>query len=139
MQRPALALVASLVCLVCLVCLLWGCAKTAAAPGVPILDVSVAPSRAAVLSVAPAPDPPQATPEPDGFEIGERVLVELHGTWLTATLIERRGERWLVHYDERRGATQDARDSLEELVDSERIRVPIEPIDDDMRPDDVDP
>jgi hypothetical protein len=66
----------------------------------------------------------------------ERVLVELHGTWLTATLIERRGDRRLVHYDERRGAT---RDSWEELVESERIRLPIAPIDDAMRPDDVDP
>jgi hypothetical protein len=110
--------------------------KPAAPPAVPTLDVSVATLRGSSPAIAAAPDPPSDALEPDGHEAGDRVLVELHGTWLLATLIERRGDRWLVHFDERRGAT---RESWAELVESERIRVPLERTEEDMGPDDVDP
>lgn len=111
--------------------------KPAASPAVPVLDVTVATVRGSSPAIAAAPDPPPEPPEPDGHEAGDRVLVELHGTWLPATLIERRGDRWLVHFDERRGPTP--RESRAELVESERIRVPLERIEEDTAPDDVDP
>jgi hypothetical protein len=63
-------------------------------------------------------------------------MVESRGSWLGATLVERRGDRWLVRYDERWGG---ARSSLEELVETRRIGPPAPPTDEEHSPDDVDP
>ena len=56
-------------------------------------------------------------PEPnnDGRNVGELVEVEWNKSWWNATLVERRGARWLVHYD---GYDSD----WDEVVTLDRIR-----------------
>ena len=113
-----------------------GCMKPAASAGAAPIVIPVAGVDGAPLAIGAPADPPHSSNADDGHAVGERVAVESHGTWLPATLIERRGDRWLVRYDAAWGG---ARDALEELVERHRIRVPVERVDEDHTPDDVDP
>ncbi len=101
--------------------LLAGCAKGGAAgAGAGPSVIVVAPTNAPPPIVVGGPvDGPRAKRENDDQHVaGAHMLVEWDGTWVPATLIERRGERWLVHYDE--GWRPPAL-PLEELVDSGSI------------------
>ena len=49
------------------------------------------------------------------WEVRDEVEVQWRGSWLPAVVLERRGERWLVHYD---GFGND----WDEVVGSDRIR-----------------
>jgi hypothetical protein len=65
----------------------------------------------------------------------DEVDVEWRGSWFPAVVLERRGARWLVHYD-------GYADEWDELVPGERIRrrtASIEPPDDDDPDDSPDP
>ena len=115
--------------------------KAPAPGGVPIVVVPVArldekAAAGALVAGNGAAELPRVRRDLDDHSPGDRVEVEQRGSWLPATLIERNGDRWLVHYDERRGA---AGDTLDELVEHERIRVPLRPVEDDPGVDDVDP
>jgi hypothetical protein len=106
---------------------------------VPVVVVPVAAVNGPPIAIGGTADGPRPALEPDGHSPGDRVEVAAsHGSWLPATLIERRGERWLVHYDQlfARGT---ANGDTEELVERDRIRVPLAPVEEDMGPDDVDP
>ena len=115
-----------------------GCMKqTASGPSaaapicIPVVGV-----RATPLGISAPADPPRSSTDDDGRAVGERVAVESHGSWLPATLVERRGDRWLVRYDAAWGG---ARDVLEELVERHRICVAVEHVDEEHTPEDVDP
>lgn len=131
-----------LVALLPLVALLaGGCVKASTPGGGPVVVVPVTRLDEKVASglriaVDGAEPPPRVTHDLDDHTPGDRVEVALYGSWLPATLVERDGDRWLVHYDERHGAAVDA---LDELVERERIRLPLPPMDDDSGPDVVDP
>jgi hypothetical protein len=115
-----------------------GCMKASASgpsAAAPIL-IPVAGVSASPLAIGAPADPPHSSNEDDGHAVGERVAVESHGSWLPATLIERRGDRWRVRYDAAWGG---ARDVLEELVEHHRIRVHVEHVEEEHTPDDVDP
>ena len=115
---------------------LTGCMKAPASrPAAPIV-IAVAEVRGAPAAVGGAAESPHFANENDGHAAGEHVLVESHGTWLPATLVERHGGRWLVHYSASWGGALDA---LEELVESTRIRPAVELMDQDHSPDDGDP
>lgn len=123
--------------LVLLVGLGSGCMKAAAPPaGVAPLVIPVAEVRGGAVAIGAPPEGPRPSPADDGHRPGEHVTVESRGSWLTATLLERRADRWLVRYDERWGG---ARDALEELVETRRIGAPAPPADEEHSPDDVDP
>jgi hypothetical protein len=113
-----------------------GCMKPAASVGAAPLVIPVSSVSGPPIAVGGPVDAPHPAQEGDGHAVGEHVMVESHGSWLQATLIERRGDRWLVRYEASWGG---ARDSLEELVESERIRAPVEHVDEEHSPDDVDP
>jgi hypothetical protein len=108
-----------------------GCAPRNAVVVVPVpaLEVSVREVEGQPL-VTTAPDPRE-----DGRGQGELVDVEWRGSWWPATLLERRGARWLVHYD-------GYGDDWNEVVSIERIRdrrmqddePVIEPMDEDVDP-----
>jgi hypothetical protein len=87
------------------------------------------------ISVGGAPMAPHPDDERDGFAVGDRVQIEWQGSWLPATLIERRGDHWLVRYD----AGPDSREDGEEAVARARIRVAVEAADDETGEGDVDP
>ena len=110
--------------------------KPAASAGPAPLVIPVAGVSGPPIAVGGPADAPHPAQEGDGHSAGQHVTVESHGSWLPATLIERRGDRWLVRYDESWGG---ARDSLEELVEAERIRPPAPHMDEEHSPDDVDP
>jgi hypothetical protein len=106
-----------------------GCAPRNAVVVVPTLEVAVNPASGRPLDTSD-PDPRE-----DGRSEGELVEVEWRGSWWPGTLLERRGARWLVHYD---GYEKD----WDEVVTIERIRdrgprIPepaIEPMDEDVDP-----
>jgi hypothetical protein len=135
MLRPRLAYLAAAALLAGVAS---GCMKASASgpsAAAPIV-IPIAGVRGSPLAIGAPADPPRSSNDDDGHGVGERVAVESHGSWLPATLIERRGDRWLVRYDAAWGG---ARDALEELVERHRIRVAVEHVDDDHTPDDVDP
>jgi hypothetical protein len=105
---------------------------------VPVVVVPVAAVNGPPIAISGTADAPRPAQNDDEHVPGDRVEVAARGSWLPATLIERRGDRWLVHYDELfvRGA---AHGEGEEIVERERIRVPVQPVEEDMGPDDVDP
>jgi hypothetical protein len=134
MQR--LRLVAAL-----LAALAPGCMKASAlqsGAGVPVMVVPVAAVSGPPIAIGAAPDAPHPLPDHDDHSVGDRVEVAAHGSWLPATLIERRGDRWLVHYDET-FVHGSAAGVPEEIVERERIRVPVQRVDTDLGPDDADP
>jgi hypothetical protein len=104
-----------------------GCARTTpiVAPTVVVVDGVDAQQQLAST---------EATNAQGSWHAKQEVDVKWRGTWFPAVILERRGARWLVHYD---GYS----DEWDELVPDERIRkreVKIEPPDDDD-PDDSDP
>lgn len=111
------------------------CQRRAAAPaGVPtvVVAVTVVDGPAIeVLGAAAAAHPAGAS---DGHASGDRVEIEWLGSWLPATLVERRGDRWLVRYE-----AGDNGDYAEETVERERIRLPVAAPDDEVGEVDVDP
>ena len=115
---------------------LTGCMKPAASgPAAPIV-IPVGAVSGVPVAIGGAAESPHFANENDGHAAGEHVLVESHGTWLPATLVERHGGRWLVHYSASWGG---ALDTLEELVESARIRPAAPPMDQEHSPDDGDP
>jgi hypothetical protein len=115
---------------------LTGCMKPAASTGPAPLLIPVAAVSGPPIAIGGPVDTPHPAYESDGHAVGDRVAVESHGSWLQATLIERRGDRWLVRYDAAWGG---ARDSMEELVETARIRASAPHMDEEHSPDDVDP
>lgn len=115
---------------------LTGCMKPAASAGLAPLVIPVGGVSDRPIAIGGPVDPPPPANESDGHAAGEHVVVESHGSWLPATLLEHRGDRWLVRYEAAWGG---ALDSLEELVDSTRIRAPVEHAEEEHSPDDVDP
>ena len=115
---------------------LAGCMKTAAPGPAAAIVIPVGAVSGPPVAIGGAAESPHFANENDGHVAGEHVLVESHGTWLPATLVERHGGRWLVHYAASWGG---ALDSLEELVESARIRPPVEPMEQEHSPDDGDP
>ncbi|MDB5215552.1 MAG: hypothetical protein JWO86_3479 [Myxococcaceae bacterium] len=113
-----------------------GCMKPAASSPAAPLVIPVAAVDAPGIAAGATIDAPHSSAPDDGYAVGERVAVESHGSWLPATLIERRGDRWLVRYDAAWGG---AREALEELVERDRIRVSVEHVDEEHTPGDVDP
>jgi len=113
-----------------------GCMKPAVSAGPAPLVIPVAGVSGPPIAIGASVDPPHPAQESDGHVAGEHVMVVSHGSSLPATLVERRGDRWLVHYDAAWGG---ALDSLEELVETARIRPPAEHMDEEHSPDDVDP
>jgi hypothetical protein len=108
---------------------LAGCAPRSVVALVPTLDVRVHDVEGHPL-VETEPDPRE-----DGRTSGDLVEVEWRRSWYAATLLERRGARWLVHYD---GYGKE----WDEVVAIERIRdrrAPeeepvLEPMDEDVDP-----
>jgi len=113
-----------------------GCMKPAPSGGAAPLVIPVAGVHGQPVAIGGPADQPHASHPDDGHAAGEHVMVESQGSWLPATLIERRGDRWLVRYDAAWGG---ARDALEELVETARLRPPVEHMDEEHSPDDVDP
>jgi hypothetical protein len=113
-----------------------GCMKPAAPRPAAAIVIPVDTVRGPPLAIGGSAESPHFANESDGHVAGEHVLVESHGTWLPATLVERHGGRWLVHYSASWGGALDA---LEELVESTRIRPAVEPMDQEHSPDDGDP
>lgn len=96
---------------------------------VPTLEVSVNPASGRALETS------EADPREDGRATGDLVDVEWRGSWWPATLLERRGARWLVHY-EGYGSDWDEVVTIERIRDR-RQRVPepdIEPMDEGLDP-----
>lgn len=107
--------------------------KAGAPPGVPTVVVPVTGvGEAAPIAGVASADAPHAPEELDGPEPGDRVEVEWKGSWFPATILERRGDRWLIHYD-RFG------DEWDETVDRERIRARVKAVEDETTEDDGDP
>ena len=113
-----------------------GCMKPAASRPAAAIVIPVDAVRGAPVAIGGGAESPHFANENDGHVAGEHVLVESHGTWLPATLVERHGGRWLVQYSASWGGALDA---LEELVESTRIRPAVEPMDQEHSPDDGDP
>ena len=118
-----------------------GCARPGRSPAVPVIVVPVAEITGATLPV-PSPTPaPASAGDEDGYARGDRVEVEWQGSWLPATLVERRGDRWRVRYtlgdDDETG--EPGAVAAEETVERERIRTPVEPVEDEGDEVDVDP
>lgn len=118
--------------LACLAVLAVGCMKSAPPAGVPTLVVPVTAVSGSALSLMATADAPRAAPDPEGQVTGAHVEVEWQGYWLPATLLERHGERWLVHY-ESPGLERD------EVVERKRIRTPAAVVDEAPSEPDVDP
>jgi len=108
--------------------------KPGAQANVPTLVV-VDPVDGPAISVLGPATVPRREDDNDGFAVGDRVQIEWQGSWLPATLIGRKGDRWLVRYE----AGRDSGESGEEAVERERIRVAVEPPDDETGELDVDP
>jgi hypothetical protein len=109
-----------------------GCMKAGAPPGVPTIEVPVARVDGSQVAVGAHADAPHAGADSDGRSPGDHVEVEWHGSWFPATLLERRGDRWFIHYD-RFG------DEWDEVVERDRIRTTLRPADEDVGEDDGDP
>jgi hypothetical protein len=121
------------VALLLLLLLCSGCMKaTAAAPSAPLVVQVTSVSGAGIAVVGPSASE-HSSSGPDGHAAGDRVEIEWQGSWLPATLVERRGDRWLVRYE-----TGEGREFVE-TVERERIRIPVAPADDDSGEVDVDP
>lgn len=109
--------------------LLIACAPRNAVVAVPTVEVSVHKVEGRALTTSD-PDPRE-----DGRAEGDLVDVEWRGSWWPATLLERRGARWSVHYD-------GYGDEWNEVVAIDRIRdrrpapaePDIEPMDEDNDP-----
>jgi hypothetical protein len=113
-----------------------GCMKPAASRPAEAIVIPVDAVRGAPVAIDARTESPHFPSDDDGHVAGEHVVVESHGTWLPATLVERRGGRWLVHYSASWGGALDA---LEELVESTRIRPAAPHMDQEHSPDDGDP
>lgn len=105
-----------------------GCART---------STIVAPTVVVVGGVEGQPELASAevTNAKGSWRAKDEVDVEWRGSWFPALIIERRGARWLVHYD---GYAEE----WDELVPGERIRprtARVEPPDDDDPDDSPDP
>lgn len=105
-----------------------GCMKAGPPAATPIVVVAVSPVSAPALSVGGPASVPHPVSVADDHLPGDPVEVEWQGSWLPATLVERRGDRWLVRYQ---AGEDDDREDAEEVVERRRIRVPIEPVDGD--------
>lgn len=109
--------------------LVVGCVPRKAIAVVPTVEVSVHRVEGRPLTTT------EADPREGGRAEADPVEVEWRGSWWPATLVERRGARWLVHYD---GYGKD----WDEVVTLERIRdrrprddePSIEPMDEDSDP-----
>ncbi len=115
-----------------------GCMKPAANAGPAPLVIPVGGVSAPPLAVSGPVDAPHPAFASDGYDPGDRVVVESGGSWLPATLIERHGDRWLVRYEAGWSGSA-ARDSQEEMVERARIRVVAPHQDEEHSPDDADP
>ena len=136
MLHDRLALVVSAVVVIGGALTSTGCMKPAASRPAAAIVIPVDAVGGAPIAIDGRTESPHFPSENDGHVAGEHVLVESHGTWLPATLVERRGGRWLVHYSASWGG---ALDVLEELVESTRIRPAAPNMDQEHSPDDGDP
>lgn len=118
-----------------------GCTKAGRAPALPVIVVPVADVTGPALPPAGPGAPPAPIGDTDGLVSGDRVEVEWQGSWLPATLVERRGDRWRVRYalGDGEDSGEPDTDAAEETVERERIRVPTEPVEDEGVEVDVDP
>jgi Agenet domain len=93
-----------------------GCADRAGAPPL-VVQVPLQPAVPPTTSSAPLAVGPAGKTVSGrvGRDVGERVDVEWHDSWFPAVIVERRGERFLIHYD-------GYGDEWDELVSLERIR-----------------
>jgi hypothetical protein len=69
--------------------------KAAAPAGVPTVVVPIAAVSGPGISVMGDADGRHKTQDADGRTVGDRVEVELQGSWFPAVLLERRGDKWL--------------------------------------------
>jgi hypothetical protein len=115
-----------------LACCLLSCMKAGAPAGVPTMVVPVMAVSGPGISILGEGKSGKAAHDADGRAVGDRVEVELHGSWFPAVLLERRGDKWLVRAD-RHG------DESDEIVEREHIRMPLEAAPDDFVEDDGDP
>lgn len=99
-------------CAVALSCA--ACATSAPPPSVPTLTVPVV-AASGSPPVVGASAKGRSHDEPDTRASGDRVDVEWRGSWYPAVLLERRGDGWLVHYE-------DFGDEWDETVGRARIR-----------------
>lgn len=83
----------------------------------PTLVVPVEALRGPAIVESASAVAPHAEAEPDALDVGDVVEIESNGTWLPATLVEQRGDRWLVLYLATTG------DRIPEVVERERIRL----------------
>lgn len=120
----------------CLFFAAGGCMKAGPPAGVPTVVVAVTSVDGPGISVLGAAPVTRPAGESDGYTAGDRVEIEWQGSWLPATLVERRGDRWLVRYE---AGEADHREYAEETVERERIRVPVILPDDEAGEVDVDP
>lgn len=112
-----------------------GCLKAAGPPGVPTVVIpvtAVGESSRTGIDASGKADAPHIGHDADGPAAGDRVEVEWQGSWFPATILERKGDRWLIHYD-RFG------DGWDETVERERIRPRVKPVQDEASEDDGDP
>lgn len=118
-----------------------GCTRGRAAPAVPVIVVPVAAVAGPPLPVTGAAPPPASSGDADGYATGDQVEVEWQGSWLPATLVERRGDRWRVRYllGDDEDSAEPGGEAAEEIVARERIRIPVEPVEDEGVEVDVDP
>lgn len=92
--------------------LAFGCVHGRNPPAVPTVVVVVDGVGRGQVPLAPSFEAPEhAGP----WVARDEVEVEWHGTWWPAVVMEKRGGRWLVHYD-------DYSEDWDEVVSSERIR-----------------
>lgn len=90
------------------------CATGGPPPSVPTLTVPVVAAAGSPPAVGPTPKGAGRS-EADARAAGDRVDVEWRGSWYPAVLLERRGDGWLVHYE-------DFGDEWDETVGLARIR-----------------
>ncbi|HVH42070.1 MAG TPA: hypothetical protein VM925_06990 [Labilithrix sp.] len=110
--------------------LLLGCVRAVPPISAPTLIVV---ERVGGSALPTASDTPVSA-DPS-WQTKDEVEVEWHGAWFPAVIIEKRGSRWLVHYE---GYASD----WDELVGPERVRerrASTEPEDADPASDEPDP
>jgi hypothetical protein len=106
--------------------LLLGCVDRGKSPSVPVVQIAVKPVAGGGVAVAGGPSSSSHSLL-DARGPGDEIDVQWHGSWWPAVILDRRGQRWLVHYD---GYGDDA----DEVVGDDRIRsrrTKLEPVPDD--------